>query len=195
MREFLRQKYIEKKWISKTSSQSPKQIDSPKSARDENSDVKRKKDKKDKKAKEKSNLSNDFLCSESPKISKRSFPLTNTPSSTIEEEIHMHFSRGIELLGRFHESDPTSAKAILSTLWDTLKLRITEAGAHDPSMAMPMNLTGKNPFDELPTSLPILLASTPSAIPAKSTGQAHWSPPPLMAPNSPNSINPFDFPL
>jgi hypothetical protein len=195
LRDFIRLKYIEKKWVAKSEPSSPVRQESQMSPRDPESEGKRKKEKKEKKAKENRDVSNDLVSFDYPTSSKSCRDLSAPPLVEQEEEIQMQFSRGIELLHKLQDRNPDLARSIANNLIDSLRVTLsnnnTPVSSHVVTTSTAeQTVVGSNPFDFLPPALPTLLVPPVAVVkpPTQSTQ-------PLIGLLSPKSTNPFDFPL
>lgn len=186
LREFIRMKYVDKKWVDGVSTTSkasiqktlPVEKESPRSITSNSppSEVK----KKEKPHVVKEVGWSDELVSFAPSVK----------ATTPAEDIQAHFSKGIELLGRLKATNPVLAQQIVSSAINAMQQFISPSPPASPTVApynsctvsvqspqSPPRQTTTNPFDFLPPPSITIPPSVVVGTPVKSNG----------------SSNPFDF--
>lgn len=170
LKEFIRLKYVEKRWIKGVEKQIPYVassivVDSPRN------DKVSKKDKKEKKVNDVHFADDDNLLVIGNPVEE----ITHVLASSPEDEIHMHFSKGIELLEKLYATNPILAQSITKTVEVSMTQQFLMSRHSTP---IPQSVQSSNPFDFL--TAPVLTTRAVSA---------H-----AVAPTAPTTqANPFDF--
>lgn len=189
LREFIRLKYIEKRWIG---SSNPSAVVVSDSWENEPSNVKEKKDKKAKQNVHFDDSNVDLVSFGQNAVGKESANLST--SISLEEQIHSHFSRGIELLEKLYQTNGPLAQSITKTVQASLSGQFLNTRSSTPASDLPVVSIGvptNNPFDFL---IPPPVQAAPIIIQDNSPNKTHLVPPVFANISSVQvSPNPFDI--